>query len=103
MGISTNGKRKAASDLRFRCISISCPQRAACQYRFLRRVKSDRAKFLPVADELVLCEDLVYGHFTLLDSLAHLYKPAAKNRRERTSRRVSSGTPNNFAISLLPR
>lgn len=59
VGVTTNSEGKAASDFRVVGLRIGVLQRAAGQHGLLRVVKGYRAELLPVADEMVLDNDLV--------------------------------------------
>lgn len=57
--ISPYCKRKTAMDFGLCGTEIWALQRTASQYRFLRVVKGDSAKLFPVANEMILNDDLV--------------------------------------------
>lgn len=59
IGVTTNSEGEAASDLRIVRLHVGVLQRTAGQHGFLRVVKGYRAELLPVADEVVLDNDLM--------------------------------------------
>lgn len=65
--IATNSKRKAAWDSFRWIVVIRTLQRTASEHRLLRAIESDGSEFLPIADELILCDDLMQSKFSLYD------------------------------------
>lgn len=65
MGITTNSKRKAATQ---ECVfrgRIRILDRAAGKNGFLIRLESNGTEFFPIADERVLSHDFMQSQFTL--------------------------------------
>jgi hypothetical protein len=68
--VALNGEREATLD----CIICSRARNFQCTARkhgFLRVVESNSSKFFPIADQLVLYDDLVNGELALEHSSEH--------------------------------
>ena len=65
VGITTNGKRKTARNLRVLRGHIRILKSTSSKYRLLRAIKCYRAKLVPIINERVFGNDLVDGYLAL--------------------------------------
>lgn len=63
--ITTNRERKATGYAFRRVIRTGALEGTACQHCFLGAVKGNGPKLFPIADQLILCDDLVQSQFPL--------------------------------------
>jgi hypothetical protein len=88
--VALNGEREATLDCILRGGTRNF-QRTARKHSFLRVVESNRPKFFPIADQLILYDDLVNGKLALEHS-SEYFAWGCRRARPLTSLSDSIGT-----------
>lgn len=63
--VSSNGEGETARNVRLISAWGGTSECAACQHRLLLLVEANCAKLLPVADELIFHDEVMYGELAL--------------------------------------